>query len=104
MEVQDWLETIKTKPYHSESQSPQTPYGFVVGWKDGKGYVLGPYNDEDSVNRHSMEFDPNSFVAIWSRYRQQNVVTRGVKHDKLDSGSDLTDASKRMKHQETNGL
>ena len=102
MDIQDWLERIKGQPYHSETQMPTNPYGFVVGWKEGKGYVLGPYKSDEEVDAHTMEFDPDKFVVVWSKYRQQSRVTRGVKHDKLDTGEALVEATERMKHQDGN--
>lgn len=99
MNVQEWLEQVQSRPYHSPTQTSDTPYGFVVGWKDGRGFVLGPYTSDEEVVTHSMEFDPNNYVVIWSRYRQQSWVTRGSKHDRLDTGDDLLDATKRMRHQ-----
>lgn len=101
MDIQEWLELIKSKPYHSGEQSVDKPHGFVVGWKDGRGYVLGPYRNDEEVASHSMEFDPDKFVVIWSKYRQQSKVTQGVKHDRLDSGENLEGATKRMRHAQT---
>ena len=97
--IQEWLELIKGKPYHSSEQSTTNPHGFVVGWKNGRGYVLGPYHSDEEINTRSMEFDPDKVAVLWSRYRQNSMVTRGVKHNKLESGEDIDDATKRMGHQ-----
>ena len=99
MDIQEWLDFIKNKPYHSSEQTSANPYGFVVGWLNGRGYVLGPYTSDEEVASHTMEFDPDKYAVIWSPYREQSKVTRGSKHDRLDSGDDLVQATKRMRHQ-----
>jgi len=96
--VDEWLEKIKSQTYHTTERDPKHPYGFVVGMMEGKGHVLGPYQTEEEANMHAMTFDPDKVTVVWSKFSQSNMVTRGVKHNLLDSGASLGEATKRMRH------
>lgn len=101
MNYEELLTWIKNKPYHSESQDPIHPYGFVIGFCDGKTFIMGHYSTVEKANEIAMtNFEPDKYIIIWSKYRNSSMVTRGIKHDKLEFGGDLREATRRVRHKE----
>ena len=80
--LEEALEKIKSRNY--SEQSPEHPYAAIIGWKEG-GWktVCGFHNQEDAESKATEEFDPDSYVIIWSRFKNLAKVGGG----KIENGT-----------------
>ena len=74
-------------------------YYWVVGLSQGRAIVLGPYKDEDAANSRGIERLEGDFEVIALPTRNESRATRMLKSKRLDDGSTLSEALKRIGHQ-----
>jgi len=74
-------------------------YHWVIGLSQGRAIILGPYKDEDAANTKGIERLEGDFEVIALPTRNESRATRMLKSKRLDDGSTLSEALKRIGHQ-----